>query len=123
MVEPLIHGDVAIRGADAGSSSRRLVVPAALVSIAFLGTNALAYVFTVAAARILAPAASGERAALLGAPLVGGVPATGPQPAAALPLGAARGRRTVGAVPRLHAAAIVTGLVVVAAGIVVAPLV
>ena len=42
----------------------------AVVSIAFLGANALAYVFTVVAARQLAPAAYGELAALLSVLLV-----------------------------------------------------
>jgi hypothetical protein len=93
-----------------------------LVSIAFLGTNALAYVFTVLAARVLAPPAFGELAALLGVLLVGSVPATGLQTAGALHLGAEHGGRAVRILPRLHAAAIVTGLVVVATGVVVAPL-
>jgi hypothetical protein len=72
-------------------TSSRLLGPAALVSVAFLGTNALAYVFTVLAARVLAPAAFGELAALMGVLLVGSVPATGLQTAAALYLGRSRG--------------------------------
>ena len=82
---------------------------AALVSVAFLGTNALAYAFTVLAARMLAPAAFGELAALTSVLLVGSVPATGVQTAAALYLGGrqVRGRepdRDAG-VARLHGAA------------------
>ena len=119
MTEPLTREQGAIRGA-ADASSRRLVVPAALMSIAFLGTNVLAYVFTVLAARLLAPAAFGELAALLGVLLVGSVPATGLQTAAALGLGAAGGGRSNAVLARLHAAAWVTGLVVVALGVVVA---
>ena len=118
MAEPLIRPDGAVRGAEQGSS-RHLVVPAALVSMAFLATNALAYVFTVLAARLLAPAAFGELAALLGVLLVGTVPATGLQTAAALYLGAERSRSST-ALPRLHGAAVVTGLVVVAIGALIA---
>src|SRR4051812_49540534 len=93
----------------AAPPSPRLIGPAALVSIAFLGTNALAYVFTVLAARVLAPAAFGELAALLGVLLVGSVPGTGLQTAGALYLGAEHGGRAARILPRLHAAAIVTG--------------
>jgi hypothetical protein len=116
VAEPLTRQVGAIRGA-AEPSSRQLVVPAALMSIAFLGTNALAYVFTVLAARVLAPAAFGELAALLGLLLVGTVPAAGLQTAAALRLGATGGGRSPAVLARLHAAAWVTGLVVVATGV------
>jgi O-antigen/teichoic acid export membrane protein len=119
VAEPLTREEGTIRAA-ADASSRRLVVPAALMSIAFLGTNVLAYVFTLLAARLLAPAAFGELAALLGVLLVGSVPATGLQTAAALGLGAARGGQSPAVLARLHAAAWVTGLVVVALGVVVA---
>jgi O-antigen/teichoic acid export membrane protein len=80
-------------------------VPAALVSAALMSTSALAYVFTVLAARALAPHAYGELAALLGVALVGAVPATGLQTAAALELGGHRGdpRRLI---HRLHATAL-----------------
>jgi len=101
-------------------TSSRLLGPAALVSVAFLGTNALAYVFTVLAARVLAPAAFGELAALMGVLLVGSVPATGLQTAAALHLGRSHGSRGDGALARLHGAAVVTGLAVVATGVVAA---
>ena len=84
MTEPLIREDGVVDATARASSSRRLIGPAALVSVAFLGANALAYVFTVLAARLLAPAAFGELAALLGVLLVGTVPATGLQTAAAL---------------------------------------
>lgn len=77
-------------------------VPTAVVTVALLGTSALAYVFTVLAARLLAPAAYGELAALLGVLLVGVVPATGLQTAAALQLGGHRGDPSV-LVRRLHA--------------------
>jgi hypothetical protein len=58
-------------------------VPAALVSAALMGISALAYVFTILAARTLAPHAYGELAALLGVALVGAVPAIGAQTATA----------------------------------------
>jgi hypothetical protein len=61
-----------------------------VLSIALLGTNALAYVVTVASARLLAPEAFGELSALLGLLLVGVVPAVGLQTATALALGAGR---------------------------------
>lgn len=67
---------------------RQAAVPAALVSLALLGVNGLAYVMTVVAARLLAPEAFGELAALLGVMFIGVVPATGLQTAAALTLGA-----------------------------------
>lgn len=86
--------------------------PAALVSAALMGTSALAYVFTVLAARVLAPQAYGELAALLGVALVGAVPATGLQTAAALELGGHRGD-AYPVVRRLHATAL-TGAVGVA---------
>jgi len=83
---------------------------AAVVSVAFLAANALAYVFTVLAARALAPAAYGELAALLSVLLVGTVPAAGVQTAAALHLGGRRG--DADRLGRLHATALV-----VAAGV------
>ncbi|MGY2130314.1 lipopolysaccharide biosynthesis protein [Blastococcus sp. SYSU DS0617] len=67
---------------------REAAVPAALVSLALLGVNGLAYVMTVVAARLLAPEAFGELAALLGVMFIGVVPATGLQTSAALTLGA-----------------------------------
>jgi len=91
-------------------------VPAALVSAALLGMNALAYVFTVLAARLLAPHAYGELAALLGVALVGTVPATGLQTAAALALGAARDD-VAAVVRRWHATALTGALVVGALGL------
>lgn len=115
MAEPLIRGNGSVVTAVLEPSSRRLVGPAALVSLAFLGANALAYVFTVLAARLLVPAAFGELAALLSVLLVGSVPATGLQTAAALYLGAAGNGRT-SALARLHAATVLTALVVVATG-------
>src|SRR3954470_21232605 len=69
----------------------RAVGSAAMVSVAFLAANGLAYVFTVLAARALVPAAYGELAALMSVLLVCTVPATGVQTAAALFLGGSRG--------------------------------
>src|SRR5688572_30158091 len=111
MAEPLISP---ARPAAVVPSPPRLLGSAALVSVAFLGANALAYTFTVLAARALAPAAFGELAALLGVLLVGLVPATGLQTAAALYLGgsAASPDRILA---RLHATAFVTGLAVLVA--------
>ena len=90
--------------------------PAALISTALLGTSALAYVFTVLAARALAPHAYGELAALLGLSLVGAVPATGLQTAAALALGGRRGSAEP-MVRRLHATALAGAVAVGAAGL------
>ncbi|RBY90744.1 polysaccharide biosynthesis protein [Blastococcus sp. TF02A-26] len=77
------------RGRHAAAGPRRgnTAVPAALLSLALLGVNALAYVFTVMAARLLVPEAYGELAALLGVMFIGVVPMTGLQTAAALTLG------------------------------------
>ena len=103
VTEPLTAGDgprspAAGPGASVPAADR----PRPLVSVAFLAANALAYVFTVLAARTLAPAAYGELAALLGVLLVGAVPATGLQTAAALYLGgpARRARPAVGPAAR-----------------------
>ncbi|MCF6743787.1 polysaccharide biosynthesis protein [Blastococcus sp. KM273128] len=104
---------------DAAASQPRALGSAALVSVAFLGANALAYVFTVLAARLLAPAAYGELAALLGVVLVGSVPGTGVQTTAALLLGGRDGdRRTTG---RLHATALAVGLGVSAVALALVP--
>jgi O-antigen/teichoic acid export membrane protein len=101
---------------EAGPSARPIrAVPTAVVTVALLGTSALAYVFTVLAARLLAPAAYGELAALLGALLVGVVPATGLQTAAALQLGGHRGDPTV-LVRRLHATTLAGAAGVAAVG-------
>ncbi|SOD98527.1 polysaccharide biosynthesis protein [Blastococcus haudaquaticus] len=116
MAQPLIRPDGVVDGTAPAPPSRRLLGPAALVSVAFLGANALAYAFTLVAARLLVPAAFGELAALLGVLLVGTVPATGLQTAAALHLGGVAGRRSPLVLARLHASALVTALVVVIAG-------
>jgi O-antigen/teichoic acid export membrane protein len=93
--------------------SSRHLGSAALVSAAFLGTNALAYAFTVLAARTLAPAAFGELAALTSVLLVGAVPATGVQTATALYLGGRWGAEGIGrTIARLHAVAGGVGLAV-----------
>ncbi|WP_344687771.1 hypothetical protein [Blastococcus jejuensis] len=102
------------------SPVRARIAPAAVLSVTLLGTNALAYVFTMLAARLLAPAAYGELAALMGVLLVGVVPATGLQTAAALHLGARRG--AAGAlreadVRALHTTALLAALAVGALGI------
>jgi O-antigen/teichoic acid export membrane protein len=108
-------------GAAVPRRSPKVLGSAAVVSVAFLATNALAYVFTVLAARTLAPASYGELAALLSVLLVGTVPATGVQTAAALHLGGAPGSRAD--LARLHATALVVGLGVCAlGGLAVAPL-
>lgn len=91
----------------------------ALVSVAFLGTSALAYVFTVLAARLLAPAAYGELAALLGLLLVGSVPGTGVRTATALQLGGRSGDRE--ATARLHAVVLSVGLGVSVLGLLLVP--
>ncbi|MGY1721023.1 hypothetical protein ACI8AG_18455 [Blastococcus sp. SYSU DS0552] len=110
------------RRRDVGPAARspRALGSAALVTVAFLGANALAYVFTVLAARLLAPAAYGELAALLGVVLVGAVPGTGVQTTAALVLGGRAGDpRTTG---RLHSTALAVGLGVSAGALALAPL-
>jgi hypothetical protein len=102
---------------------RQAAVPAALVSLALLGVNGLAYVMTVVAARLLAPEAFGELAALLGVMFIGVVPATGLQTAAALTLGANPQNRAL-VVARLHTATWVGAAAVGVLGLLaVAPLV
>ncbi|MEN3305499.1 MAG: hypothetical protein V7603_1701 [Micromonosporaceae bacterium] len=64
--------------------SRRLHLAAMLVSVALFGSNAASYVFTVLAARVLAPGAFGELSSLLAVLLVGMVPALAAQTAVAL---------------------------------------
>ena len=129
MAEPLTDGSCP-RGSGASvspaSGARRVlqrptraVGSAAMVSVAFLAANGLSYVFTVLATRVLVPAAYGELAALMSVLLVGTVPATGVQTAAALFLGGARGDRAR-SVARLHATALATGLVVTSVGVLVA---
>src|SRR3712207_1160861 len=101
----------------------RAAVPAALVSLALLGVNGLAYVFTVVAARFLTPEAYGELAALLGVMFIGVVPMTGLQTVAALTLGARPSdpRRVTA---RLHAAMLAGAVAVGLIGLLaVAPLV
>jgi O-antigen/teichoic acid export membrane protein len=120
MAQPLIRPDGVVDGTVPAPASRRLLGPAALVSVAFLGANALAYVFTVLAARLLAPAAFGELAALLSVLLVGTVPATGLQTAAALHLGGTPLGRTPAVLARLHAATLVTAVVVGVTGVLAA---
>jgi hypothetical protein len=83
-----------------------------VLSLALLGTNALAYVVTVASARLLAPEAFGELAALLGVLLVGVVPAVGLQTATALALGGLRDRPSTVWLPvtrAAHAAVLLVG--------------
>ncbi len=107
------------RHPEEGAAPAVRAVPAAVLSGALLVVSALSYVVTVLAARVLTPASYGELAALLGVLLVGVVPATGLQTAAALDLG---GRRTgtVGEAARqLHATALVTAAVAGLAGLAV----
>ncbi len=102
---------------------RRTAVPAALVSLALMGVNGLAYVFTVLAARLLVPEAYGELAALLGVMFIGVVPATGLQTAAALTLGARPADRQL-TTARLHTATLIGAVAVGAVGLLaVGPLV
>jgi O-antigen/teichoic acid export membrane protein len=82
---------------------REAAVPAALLSLALLGVNGLAYVMTVLAARLLAPGAYGELAALLGVMFIFAVPATGVQTAAALTLGRSKSSERPALLARLHA--------------------
>ena len=95
---------------------RLRAVPAAVLSVALLGVNAASYAFTALAARLLAPAAYSELAALIGILFIGVVPATAMQTAAALHLGRSRLDRAVD-VRRLHATALVAGLAVGALGL------
>ena len=99
-------------------------MPAALVSLALLGVNMLAYVMTVVAARLLAPGAYGELAALLGVMFIGAVPATGLQTAAALTLGRTRAAERSVVLARLHATSWIAAAAVAVVGLIaVAPLV
>src|SRR3954447_16451923 len=91
------------------------VAPAALVSGAMLAVNALAYGFTVLATRALSPHAFGELAALMGLLLIGGVPGTGLQTAAALHLAGRSGDARARA--RLHGAALAVTVAVGALGL------
>ncbi|TFV51681.1 polysaccharide biosynthesis protein [Blastococcus sp. TF02A-35] len=107
------------RRSPGAAPSSGLLGATAVVSVAFLGANALAYVFTVVAARQLAPAAYGELAALLSVLLVGSVPAAGLQTAAALHLGGRPGdERTMA---RLHASSAFLAVGVCALGLVLVP--
>jgi hypothetical protein len=103
---------------------RQAAVPAALVSLALLGVNGLAYVMTVVAARLLAPEAYGELAALIGVMFIGAVPATGLQTAAALTLGRTGVAERQLTLARLHSASWIGAAVVGVIGLLsVAPLV
>jgi hypothetical protein len=116
VTQPLIL-ESGSRGSLPDRPPARFLGSAALVSLAFLGVNALAYGFTVISARVLAPAAYGELAALLSVLLVASVPATGVQTATALFLG---GRPDRPSVPRLHATALVVGTAVSAGALLAA---
>lgn len=83
----------------------RPAVTALAVSLTLVGANAVAYAFTVLAARTLSPASYGELAALLGVLLIGVVPATGLQTAGALALADPGPARTTPG--QVHAAALV----------------
>jgi len=106
-------------GAIAPRPVRLRAVPAAVLSVALLGVNVASYAFTALAARLLAPAAYSELAALIGILFIGVVPATAMQTAAALHLGRSRLDRAVD-VRRLHATALVAGLAVGALGLLAA---
>jgi O-antigen/teichoic acid export membrane protein len=101
------------RPAPAGAVDR---LSAAVLSGTLVAVNALAYVFTVLAARALSPAAFGELAALLGVLLIGTVPANGLQTYAALRLGS--GREPAAAAARgVHTAGVLLTAGVVVAGV------
>jgi O-antigen/teichoic acid export membrane protein len=120
-VDPVtVPPDVAVSVVAQAVPAWQRIRPAALISTALLGTSVLAYVFTVLAARALAPHAYGELAALLGLSLVGAVPATGLQTAAALALGGRRGPAAP-MVRRLHATALVGAVVVGLVGLCAVP--
>ena len=104
----------------AGTTARGGVhgLSAAVLSGSYVGVNALAYVFTVLAARQLAPAAYGELAALLGVLLVGTVPASGLQTRAALQLGA-RPADPAAVARRVHTAGLALAAGVGAVGLLV----
>ncbi|MCO1656171.1 polysaccharide biosynthesis protein [Pseudonocardia humida] len=101
-------------------ATRTGAVATLAVSLALIGANALAYGFTVLAARTLTPASYGELAALLGVLLVAVVPANGLQTAGALAMAGSR----AGVGPReLHSAGLVTAAAVAALAALAAPLV
>jgi hypothetical protein len=103
---------------------RQAAVPAALVSLALLSANGLAYIFTVVAARLLAPGAYSELAALLGVLFICAVPATAVQTAAALTLGRTEVADRPLVLRRLHTAAWIGAAAVGALGLLaVGPLV
>jgi hypothetical protein len=120
MTEPVIDEPPVLARPRSLRGSSQHLGSAALVSVAFLGANALAYAFTVLAARLLAPAAFGELAALTSVLLVGSVPATGVQTAAALSLGGRRLHDRDAVVARLHGAAGGIGLAVAVATVLLA---
>jgi O-antigen/teichoic acid export membrane protein len=95
------------------------LAPAALLSVVLLGVSAGSYGFTVLAARLLAPAAYGELAALMGLLLVGVVPATALQTVAALGLARAGGDSD-DVVRRLHGTALTAAAGVGLAGLLAA---
>lgn len=90
------------------------------VSAALIAANALAYGFTVLAARLLDPEGYGELAALLGVLLIAVVPATGLQTAGALALARGRSGVTPG---QLHGAGLVLAVAVAALTVAATPLV
>ena len=108
--------DAALSPPRARSAAGRTARGAALVSVALLAVNGLSYVFTVLAARTLVPQAYGELAALLGVLLIGAVPGTGLQTAAALRLAGAADRGLAG----LHGAALATSAAVTLVGVLAA---
>ena len=81
------------------TAARRCGAQALIVSAASLAGNASSYVFTIVAARALAPAAFGELSALMAVLVVGVVPAMSVQTGVALRVAAAGrggGRREQG---------------------------
>src|SRR5688572_4382911 len=70
--------------AGAAGADSRIKRQAVIVSAAAMAANASSYVFTVVAARLLAPAAFGELSALMAVLVVGVVPAMSVQTGVAL---------------------------------------
>ncbi|WP_103338344.1 polysaccharide biosynthesis protein [Amycolatopsis sp. CA-126428] len=93
-------------------------VAAILVSLALAGNNAASYVLSLAAARILAPAAFGELSSLLAVLVIGVVPAMGLQTVVALRVARAPGLSQ----GSLFALGLVTSAIVATTALTLSPL-
>ena len=112
--------ELAVAAAASASARPTPALSTLAVSLALIAANALAYVFTVLAARTLTPDRYGELAALLGVVLIAVVPANGLQTAGALALAGSR----PGMTPRqLHAAGLIMAGAAAALAAAAAPLV